>query len=130
MGNIYCEQQQFGLAVKCYRMALDAIPPVYRRLRLDVKRNMATTLFRAGRHQDAVEILQGIMAEGADHQAAFNLAVCCCAMRDAEMAQEALGKLLAVPPYVSEVAEDSLTGRAERDGLQQHLLDKQSQAER
>jgi len=51
MGNIQMEQEQYALAVKMYRMALDQLPPALKRMRLNVQRNIGIAFLRAGRFQ-------------------------------------------------------------------------------
>lgn len=96
MGNIHLEQEQFAAAVKQYRMALDQLPPALKRLRLDAQRNIGIALLRAGRYQEAADAFGAVMAGGPDHQAAFNLLLCCWAQRDVEMMKQAFLQLVQV----------------------------------
>lgn len=122
-------------------MALDTLPPPFRRLRLDALRNLAAALSAMGQLVEAAETLQAVVREGAEHQTAFNLVVCAAALRDTSLLREAFVQLLTVPPYLTEeereAAEDTErhagkdeAGNEASDLLSLHLVAKQSEAER
>ena len=96
MGNIHLEQEQYAQAVKMYRMALDQLPPALKRMRLNVQRNIGIAFLRSGRYQDALDAFATIVADGPDHQTAFNLVLCCWAMRDVELMKLAFVQLAQV----------------------------------
>lgn len=96
MGAIHYRQQDYARAVKQFRMALDATPPPFRRLRLDTARNIGLTFVRSGRYQEATDTFQAVMQDGADHQTAFNLVLCAAAAGDAELMRQSFLELLQV----------------------------------
>lgn len=96
MGNIHLEQEQYAAAVKMFRMALDQLPPSLKRMRLNVQRNIGIAFLRAGRYQDAQDAFAAIMADGPDHQTAFNLVLCCWAMRDVGLMKQSFLQLVQV----------------------------------
>jgi intraflagellar transport protein 88 len=51
MGNIYYKQENYLLAVKMYRMALDEIPNSHKETRYRIMRNIGNTLMRMGQYQ-------------------------------------------------------------------------------
>ena len=96
IGAILFQQHACAQAVKQFRMALDAIPPTYRRLRLDTTRNIGLAFVQAGRYQEAVDAFTAIVQDGADHHTAFNLVLCAAAQRDATLMRQCFTDLLQV----------------------------------
>lgn len=83
-------------AVKQFRMALDATPPAYRRLRLNAQRNIGLAMVRSGRYREAAEAFVVVMQEGPDHQTAYNLVLCAAALGDAALMRSSFTQLLQV----------------------------------
>ena len=96
VGALNYRQGDYAGAARQWRMALDATPPAYRRLRLNAQRNVGLALARLGRYAEAAEAFGGVMAEGPDHQAGLNLVASAAALGDVELMRSSFVQLLQV----------------------------------
>lgn len=97
MGNVYFEQGKYPSAIKQYRMALDALPPTAAYQRSRLMTNIGLAFVQMGQYADAASTFESALDMAPDHQAAFNLLVCCYALGDKEGMMAAFQRLLTVP---------------------------------
>jgi intraflagellar transport protein 88 len=95
-------------AIKCYRMALDTLPPPTApggaRARARLQRNIGVAFAALGQYGDAAAAFEAAADAAPDdqQQAAFNLAVCCYALGDADGMRGAFERLVAAAVARSE----------------------------
>ncbi|KAH7352170.1 hypothetical protein KP509_19G033100 [Ceratopteris richardii] len=131
MGNIYYKQENYPLAIKMYRMALDQTPNSYKETRFKIMRNIGVALMQIGEYQDAMQSFEAVMEIKYDHQAGYNLIVCYYIVGNTEKMKSCFTKMLLVRHYdpdIDDDIEDDLMELPKNDELVIELQLRQSQA--
>jgi tetratricopeptide (TPR) repeat protein len=77
MGNIHFRQGRLPAAIKCFRMALDQLPPSCPRPRAALLRNIGVAFARMGRYSDAASSWEAAMQAARNHQVRLWLIIAC-----------------------------------------------------
>ncbi|KAL0224471.1 hypothetical protein P9112_003861 [Eukaryota sp. TZLM1-RC] len=101
IGNIYYKQEDFEMAVRCYRMALDQVSSLCKSVRLHIMRTIGITFIKMNRWSDAVEAFDSVLDEGIDVSACYNLCVCHYALGNFDLLKESFIKLITIPESYS-----------------------------
>lgn len=107
LGNIYYAQHDYPLAIKMYKMTLDA--EVDMQILANIRCNIGNAFFRQGQLRDAVKNFEESMNAHPNHQAGFNLLVCHVALGDTDSAIDDFGRLIKIKLVSSFPPADSET---------------------
>jgi tetratricopeptide (TPR) repeat protein len=81
MGSVHFGQGRFSAAIKCFRMALDQLPPSCPRPRAALLRNIGAAFVRMGRYTDAAAAWEAAMQAAPNHQVSSLVGACAGAVR-------------------------------------------------
>lgn len=76
IGNIYFKKRDYNKAVKYYRMGLDQVPNIQKRIRLRVMNNIGVAFIMLGNYDEALATFEHCSSEEQDLDSALNLGEC------------------------------------------------------
>lgn len=85
MGAIHLGQGRHTAAIKCFRMALDQLPPSCPRPRAALLRNIGLAFVRLGRYSDAAGAWEAAMQAAPDHQVSIHASQGCQGTRGSDL---------------------------------------------
>jgi intraflagellar transport protein 88 len=94
MGNIYLAQNNYLLAIKMYRAALDEAPAAGKDLRYRLSRNIANAFVKLGQYRDAANSYETVVEGNSDVTSTFNLILCYYALGETEKMKRTFSRLL------------------------------------
>lgn len=97
MGNIYLALNNYLLAIKMYRAALDEAPAAGKELRYRLCRNIANAFVKLGQYRDAANSYETVVEGNADVTSTFNLILCYYALGETEKMKRTFTRLLNCP---------------------------------
>uniref|UniRef100_A0A7E4VAE4 TPR_REGION domain-containing protein n=1 Tax=Panagrellus redivivus TaxID=6233 RepID=A0A7E4VAE4_PANRE len=136
IGNIYFRKKDYVKALKHYRMCLDRVQPVEKRLRCKIQNNIGVTNVRLGLYEEAFANFEECMDNTEDYAVGLNLILCAYCLDDTDKMREAFQKLVDIQPLADDEAKynqetDILTAQTlKADALRQWERARKQQAER
>ncbi|KAG5501465.1 hypothetical protein JKF63_03294 [Porcisia hertigi] len=94
MGNIYMAQNNYLLAIKMFRKALDETPSAGKELRYHLYRNIANAFVKLGQYRDAANGYETVVEGNGDINATFNLILCYYALGETEKMKRSFTRLM------------------------------------
>lgn len=95
MGNIHFENDNYPLAIKNYRMALDQTTVANQEMRNKITKNIALAFVKLGQYHDAIQNFESIIAlDSTDMETPYNLLLCHYALGEVNEMKKAFKRLL------------------------------------
>ena len=120
MGNIYFKQNNFSMAIKMYKKALDNIhKDVKISMRYKIMKNLGHSYIQQKEFMEAIPIYEEIMDKSPDFESAFNLLVCYYTKGDKEKMTQQFCEIVGIETYGG--GEDDLIVEEEEGETKQGL---------
>ncbi len=133
MGNIYFKQDNFLLAIKMYKMALDMAPQKYAALKYKIMKNIAHAYVRLNEYVEASNTYEEILSKFPDNETSYNLMLCLYSLGDKEKMKRTFTEMLGIQTFWSvptkgQLYEDDGEKKLQEDPLLAEINIRKTQA--
>lgn len=107
MGNIYFQQEQYSMAIKMYKMALDMAPAKFGMIKFKLMKNIGHAYVKKKEFLEAISVYEDIINKYPDFESAFNLILCLYTIGDKEKLKRSFVEMLNIETYWNDDKADN-----------------------
>jgi intraflagellar transport protein 88 len=133
MGNIYFKQQNYQMAIRMYKKALDVVlTSVKLSMKYKIMKNLGHSYVKQNQFFDAINVYEEVLDKAPDFETAFNLMICYYTIGDKEKMKNNFHEMLHIETLGDDEEETDLEDpeKKQDDVLAQEIKERKRKASR